>query len=179
MELEEFKNKYKIEDATPFTPEKLLIGALDLFPALKTFIDERFRGIAELQYEIRENKSIYIAPEYTAFLFKLIIVYLGGRSYLSIKVYDYGIGLKIKIISDELSKLAKRERADIIKAARNAGFVIDSTESGFELNINFNTDVHMKIYAHSISETQFYRITDEIFFMKPVSLRSKSGKKIK
>ena len=165
MEKSEFEKRYKFENATPFSPEKYLLNTDALSEALGDFFKKNFSELIELSSDIRIAKKISVSAEYTAFFFKLLLYYIRARAFVQAKVLDLSDELCISIVIDRPVELLLRESTDIIKAARNAGYEIMPTETGYTLRVKYTEDYRMKVFARSCSAPELLYALNEIFFI--------------
>ncbi|MBO5206383.1 MAG: hypothetical protein J6K44_00395 [Clostridia bacterium] len=165
MEKSEFEKRFKFENATPFSPEKYLLNTDGFAEALEDFFGKNFSELIELTTDIRIAKKISVSPEYTAFFFKLMLYYIRARAFIRVAVLDLSDELCISITIDRPVELLLRESTDIIRAARNAGYEITPTESGYKLRVKYTEDYRMKVFARSCSVPELLYALNEIFFI--------------
>ncbi len=179
MERGEFLQKFRFENTTPFSPEKFLLNSDSFTDALGDFFKRNFSELIELSSDIRIVKKISVSPEYTAFFFKLLLYYIRARAFVNVRVLDISDELGIIISIDRPVELSFRESTDIIKAARNAGYEIVPTESGYTLRVKYIEDYRLKVFARSISAPELLTALNEIFFIgyKRADGQKRGGKK--
>ena len=107
--------------------------AHDVVIALKDFINDNFRGLAEVTIDKSDPTIIKISPEYLAYLTKLVLKYTNGEAFTTIKASVTSRGIDIAYETDSDITLTKSEQMDIVTAARTAGFDIFPINRGFLL----------------------------------------------
>ena len=166
MTRQEFEAKYHFENATPFSPEKRLVCSEDLAAALDSFFKRNFKALIDLEAIIHTNKYISIAPEYTAFAFKLLLYYVYARAFIDVRMCDDGESLRIDVRLSSPVQMDRREENDIIRAMRNAGFTYYPDEKGFILKVKYSRDIHTRVYSRSIGIERIESVLNEIFFLE-------------
>ena len=166
MNKQEFIKLYRLSDAAPIDPSSKTIKGAAFAEAIKEFINENFRGIAEVETDIKSNGSVMICAEYTAFYFKTLLSFLHGRVYLNISIFEDDDALRMSITSNEDMPLTFEESNYLIKLARNAGMEIYPEDRQIHLSLRYSEAARHGVYAISVADGKrvllgkFY----EIFF---------------
>ena len=166
MNKQEFIKQYKLSDAVPIDPSSKTITGAAFAEAISEFINDNFRGIAEVGADIKSTGSVMICAEYTAFYFKTLLSFLHGRVYLNIKIFEDNDALRISISSDDDMPLTFEESNYLIKLARNAGMEIYPEGKEIKLSLLYSDAARHGVYAISVADGKrvllgkFY----EIFF---------------
>ena len=166
MNKQEFIKQFKLSDAVPVDPSSKSIRTEAFAEAISEFINDNFRGIAEVEAGVKSAHSVMICAEYTAFYFKTLLSFLHGRVYLNIQISDDKDALKIKISSKEAMPLSFEESNYLIKLARNAGMEIYPEDREIRLTLCYSETALHGVYAISVADGKRILIGKfcEIFF---------------
>ena len=150
----------------PVDPSSKSIRTVAFAEAISEFINDNFRGVAEVETNTTSMQSVMICAEYTAFYFKSLLSFLHGRVYLKIRIYDDNGTLRIQITSDEDMPLTFDESNYLIKMARNAGMNIHPEASEIRLSLRYSDAACHGVYAISVADGKRILIGKfcEIFF---------------
>ena len=166
MNRQEFIEKYKLSDSVPIDPSSKSISAIAFAEAIAEFINENFRGIADVGVNVKSNASVMICAEYTAFYFKTLLSFLHGSAYLNISIQDDKDAVRLTIKADKDMPLTFEETAYLIKIARNAGMEIYPDKDEFRLSLSYSEAASRGVYAISVADGKRILIAkfNEIFF---------------
>lgn len=166
MKRAEFKERYKIEDAMPLEPGSRSMHASSFSEAIEEFINNNFRGVAEVTTAVKTNESVMVCKDYMAFYFKTLLSYIHGRVFLNILIESEEKRLVMRIDADEPLPLTYEEMNDVIRAARNARMQVYLSDNGMMLTLDYSAAARHRVYALSMRDGKGALLSafGEIFF---------------
>ena len=147
MNKQEFITKYSITDAAVTDPVCRLIHARAFGEALAEFVNEGFRGVAEVDCEIDSDKSLLVSAEYTAMFFKRLLCAVYGRKYLRIVIRERSDRIAISITSDGELPISRQDENTLTKIARNAGMQMEDIDGRMTLSVVYSDSEEYSVYA--------------------------------
>ncbi len=147
MNYDDFFNEYKIGNASPTDPSRTLMHARAFGDTVREFIDSGFRGIAEVNVDVRSSECIMLTTDYASLFFRTLFTSVFGRVYLKIDIKELDGKVIIDVSSDEEIPLTKREMNTIIKTARNAGMTVMNIYGRITTALEFSKSEEYSVYA--------------------------------
>ncbi len=123
----------RLSQKKPGIPSSECVYAFDVANALKDFLYDNFRGLASLEIDSTDSTVVKISTEYLAYAVKLLLKYVDGRSFVSIKASVSSSALDLRFDLDSSLSFAEKEQSSILSAVSNAGFEFCATSYGFSL----------------------------------------------
>lgn len=152
----------RLSSAVPKSISKKPYSAFSIAKELSEFINEEFRGLAEVSYEINGAGQINISVEHLAYFFKLLLKHINGRSFVTAKISLITGTFLIDVAYGDSIEFSLSDRASIISAAKYAGFDFDFSQGAVTLSIKEHAAKAMFVYANDIEILK--RTTRRIFF---------------
>lgn len=147
MDQNNFIETYSISDASPQRINKSVHTTMAFSHGIKEFIEENFRGLAEVEYDTSMNLSIMISPDYSAYFFKKLLSYIYGKAFVKIRVYTDDKQFNVEISSDTSLPISRQETNELIRQARNAGFEVYSIDTSITMATPILKEASLSVYA--------------------------------
>ncbi len=104
--------------------EKSKVSYRELTKELKNILEEQYRGIIELNFEIGEAEEINISTSALACFFKLLLKYVNLGDYLRVYIKTENKTFNISIKKSPEIHFSDEETAALMRVAKSAGFYI-------------------------------------------------------
>lgn len=152
----------RLSSAVPKSISKKPCSAFSIAQELAEFMNEEFRGLAEVSYEINETGQINISVEHLAYFFKLLLKQVNGRNFVSVKISLTAGMFVIDVFYGDNIEFSLSERASLISAAKGAGLDFDFSNGAISLSAKKHATRAMFVYAN---DTEILKRTiKRIFF---------------
>lgn len=138
----------RLSPAVPKSISKKSYSAFSIAKELSEFINEEFRGLAEISYEINGAGQINISAEHLAYFFKLLLKHVNGRSFISVKISLITGNFLIDVFYGDSIEFSLSDRASLISAIKYAGFDFDFSKGAVTLSVKEHAAKAMFVYAN-------------------------------
>ena len=142
-----FIDAYSISDATPQRINITVYAAISFAIGTKEFIEENFRGLAEVECEVSSNLSIMISAEFAAYFFKKLLSLIYGKTFVRIRVFTDYTRLNVEIVSPSTLPIARRDMNELIRQARSAGFDVYAADRSISIAAPILKEASLTVYA--------------------------------
>ena len=164
-----FINAYSISDATPQRINKTVYTAISFALGTKEFIEENFRGLADVECEVSSNLSIMISPEFVAYFFKKLLSFIYGKTFVKIRFFTDYTRLNLEITSHSPLPIARHDMNELVRQARNAGFDVYAADRSISITTPILKEAALTVYAlpTDLGTRTIKQCFDSIFFYDP------------
>ena len=129
------------------------------------FLNDNFKGYVEASESVGRFNTGYISicADYLTYFFKTIVSYCGGADTLFVHIESTEDSkIQISVKSASYANLTTDELRDIIREARNTGFIITTERDCITLRREYKKNSSMSVRA--IQDTSLYDRFTEMFF---------------
>ena len=148
---------------TCFTSEMFPIH--DFASDICAFLNDNFEGYVEASESVDPFITGYVSvcADYIAYFFKTLVSYCGdlGALRLHIEVIEER-KIVIRVVSSAFDSLTVDELRDVIRAAKNTGFILTSDRNGISLHREYKKSASLILRA--IHNRSLYDRFVEMFF---------------
>ena len=137
----------RISDTPPLDPTKELVSASVLATSSTEFINDNFKGAAEVACDNVTDESVVVSIEQAAYFLKNLTSSVFGRAYLKIRIYEAGDALAVTALTHSALPLSYDETNALIRVARDAGFSVSLCEYGFKMKLSYADARAAAVYA--------------------------------
>ena len=130
------------------------------------FLNDNFNGFVDVCETVGPFSSGYISlcTDYIAYFFKSIISYCGGVDTITVRIeVTADSKMLISVRSAAFASLTSDELRDIIRAAKDTGFIITTDRDGISLRREYKNGTSMSVRA--VQEISLYDRFAAMFFV--------------
>jgi hypothetical protein len=147
MDQNNFIERYSISDAVPREIKKSVYTTTVFSQSVSEFIEENFKGLAEVECCTSTNLSIMVSEDYSAYFFKKLLSYVYGKNFVKISFFTDDNQFNVEISSGTPLQISHQHMNDLIRQARNAGFEVHSIDGSVTLATPILKEVTLSVYA--------------------------------
>lgn len=146
--------------------ERKCYNAEDVVVVIDRFINENFRGLAEITWDLPRDVEIFVSIESFAMFFKDVIAFIFGRALLKMHFYHKFDKMYLKFDSVPKLKCKNEENYRFLKLARDVGFDIDWSKEEFLLTVDTTVKHRYSLYVPTVKDNakKIEEIFENVFY---------------
>ena len=155
--------KLSFRKPSSFTAETFTIN--NFATDVCSFLNDSFKGYVDASESVGSFDVGYISicTDYITYFFKALVSYCGGVDTLFVHIETTAdLKIHISVRSSAFASLTNDELRDVIRAAKDTGFIITTERDGISLHREYKRSASLSVRA--IRETSLYDRFVEMFF---------------